>query len=194
MESAVPDELRQAAIDASDADAKEIAAYERSSDDRESIMNLETSMLPAGAEALTSDGGLYKNILKPGEKVGGLPYSGSHVVVHYIGTLFPNGKKFDSSRDRGQKFTFDLGKNSVIKGWDLGVATMERGEVAELYCRADYAYGPAGSPPTIPGGACLKFEVEVRRCTSSRRRLPRLGRCSKAVCRVSRVLAALFVG
>lgn len=47
----------------------------------------------------------------------------------------------------------------VIKGWDLGVATMKKGEKCDLICRADYAYGDNGSPPKIPGGATLKFEV-----------------------------------
>lgn len=47
----------------------------------------------------------------------------------------------------------------VIKGWDLGVATMKKGEKCDLICRADYAYGENGSPPKIPGGATLKFEV-----------------------------------
>lgn len=47
----------------------------------------------------------------------------------------------------------------VIKGWDLGVATMKKGEICDLTCRADYAYGEAGSPPKIPGGATLNFEV-----------------------------------
>ena len=54
-----------------------------------------------------------------------------------------------------------VGDGSVIKGWDKGVATMEKGEVAELFCRSDYAYGDKGSPPKIPGGATLKFEVEL---------------------------------
>ena len=49
----------------------------------------------------------------------------------------------------------------VIQGWDQGVATMQKGEKAELYCRADYGYGADGSPPQIPGGATLKFEVEL---------------------------------
>ncbi len=50
---------------------------------------------------------------------------------------------------------------NVIKAWDLGVATMKRGEVAVLYCAAAYAYGDSGSPPKIPPGATLVFEVEL---------------------------------
>lgn len=49
----------------------------------------------------------------------------------------------------------------MIKGWDKGVATMKKGELANLVCRSDYAYGAAGSPPTIPPDATLQFEVEL---------------------------------
>ncbi|MCP9264657.1 Peptidyl-prolyl cis-trans isomerase FKBP4 [Dirofilaria immitis] len=55
----------------------------------------------------------------------------------------------------------DITPEKVIKGWDLGVATMKKGEKCDLICRADYAYGENGSPPKIPGGATLKFEIEL---------------------------------
>lgn len=80
--------------------------------------------------------------------------------MHYVGTL-EDGTKFDSSRDRDQEFNFKLGMGSVIKGWDKGVATMKKGEKCILKCRSDYAYGEQGSPPAIPGGATLNFEVEL---------------------------------
>lgn len=80
--------------------------------------------------------------------------------VHYVGTLTDN-TKFDSSRDRDQPFDFTLGKGQVIRSWDLGLATMRRGELALLVARAEYAYGAAGSPPKIPPNATLHFEVEL---------------------------------
>ena len=96
-----------------------------------------------------------------GDASGGTPPAGAKVEVHYVGTLLSDGSKFDSSRDRPGNFKFVIGKGAVIKGWDTGVATMHKGEKAELFCRADYAYGEPGSPPKIPGGATLKFEVEL---------------------------------
>ncbi|CAL2047860.1 CBN-FKB-6 protein [Caenorhabditis brenneri] len=105
------------------------------------------------------DGGVLKVIKKEGNGVV-KPTTGTTVKVHYVGTL-ENGTKFDSSRDRGDQFTFNLGRGNVIKGWDLGVATMTKGEVAEFTIRSDYGYGDAGSPPKIPGKATLIFEVEL---------------------------------
>jgi len=106
------------------------------------------------------DGGVMKEILKAGEEDEG-PYQGSRVFVHYVGTLAEDGSKFDSSRDRGDKFEFTLGKGEVIKAWDMGVATMKKGELARLTCKHEYAYGERGSPPKIPPEATLVFEVEL---------------------------------
>ncbi|KAF6263773.1 hypothetical protein COO60DRAFT_342981 [Scenedesmus sp. NREL 46B-D3] len=108
---------------------------------------------------LSGDGGCKKTILRKGEGWE-VPEVGDEVTVHYVGTLL-DGTKFDSSRDRGDYFSFQLGKGKVIKGWDTGVASMKKGELANLVCRADYAYGAAGSPPTIPPDATLQFEVEL---------------------------------
>ncbi|XP_066291133.1 peptidyl-prolyl cis-trans isomerase FKBP4-like [Branchiostoma lanceolatum] len=105
------------------------------------------------------DGGVLKKILRPGEG-DELPLAEDRVSVHYVGTL-TDGTKFDSSRDRDDKFEFTLGKGQVIKGWDLGVATMKRGELAQLTCTSHYAYGKRGSPPKIPEDATLIFEVEL---------------------------------
>lgn len=109
------------------------------------------------------DGGVMKVIKTPGtgEQT---PMPGDNVKVHYVGTLFggeQHGTQFDSSRDRGDPFSFGLGGGHVIKGWDQGVATMKKGEICDLYCKPDYAYGESGSPPKIPPDATLKFEVEL---------------------------------
>mmetsp|Transcript_8969 Transcript_8969/g.23381 ORF Transcript_8969/g.23381 Transcript_8969/m.23381 type:complete len:315 (+) Transcript_8969:95-1039(+) len=106
------------------------------------------------------DGGLLKKILVEG--VGEeTPPPGSSVEVHYVGTLHSDGSKFDSSRDRAGNFKFDVGVGQVIKGWDEGICTMKRGEKCILRCTSDYGYGDHGSPPKIPGGAILDFEVEL---------------------------------
>jgi len=105
------------------------------------------------------NGGILKKILKEGEG-DEYPGEGSEVFVHYTGTLL-SGEKFDSSKDRDQLFSFKLGEGQVIKGWDIGVATMKKGEVAILTCAPEYAYGATGSPPKIPANATLKFEVEL---------------------------------
>ncbi|KAF9919450.1 hypothetical protein FBU30_011017 [Linnemannia zychae] len=105
------------------------------------------------------DGLLWKKILKEGS--GETPTVKSNVNVQYVGTLFPSGEKFDSSRDRNSPFNFKLGVGQVIKGWDEGVKTMKIGELADLICAPEYAYGAQGSPPKIPANSTLKFEVEL---------------------------------
>ncbi|KAM7396647.1 hypothetical protein PAMP_019673 [Pampus punctatissimus] len=86
--------------------------------------------------------------------------TGDKVFVHYVGTLL-DGTLFDSSRDKGEMFSFELGKGQVIKAWDIGVATMKVGELCQLICKPEFAYGSAGSPPKIPPNATLVFEVEL---------------------------------
>ncbi|XP_005742537.1 peptidyl-prolyl cis-trans isomerase FKBP1A-like [Pundamilia nyererei] len=103
--------------------------------------------------------GVDVETLRPGDGKN-FPKKGSTVSVHYVGTL-TNGKKFDSSRDRGSPFQFKLGAGEVIRGWDEGVAQMSLGQVAKLTCSPDYAYGSRGYPPMIPANSTLIFEVEL---------------------------------
>lgn len=108
---------------------------------------------------LVQNGGVLKEIITPGS-CDESPSEGCKVFVHYTGRLL-DGTKFDSSVDRGEKFSFDLGTGQVIKAWDLGVASMKRGEKCKLTCKPEFAYGEKGSPPTIPPNATLIFEVEL---------------------------------
>jgi FKBP-type peptidyl-prolyl cis-trans isomerase len=85
---------------------------------------------------------------------------GRTVSVHYTGTLM-DGTKFDSSRDRNEPFEFRLGAREVIPGWDEGVKGMRVGGVRHLTIPSNMAYGPSGSPPTIPPNAALQFDIEL---------------------------------
>jgi len=105
------------------------------------------------------DGKVVKEILKEGSHEGN-PSTGDKVYVHYTGQLL-NGEVFDSSRERKEPFSFTLGRGQVIKGWDLCVATMKKGEHCVLTIDSKYAYGEAGSPPKIPPDATLKFDMEL---------------------------------
>uniref|UniRef100_A0A672R353 peptidylprolyl isomerase n=1 Tax=Sinocyclocheilus grahami TaxID=75366 RepID=A0A672R353_SINGR len=92
------------------------------------------------------------------------PKKGQTCVVHYVGDFFihicvnsvffsgslTDGRKFDSSRDRGKPFKFKIGKQEVIRGWDEGVAQMSVGQRAKLTCTPDFAYGSKGHPGIIP--------------------------------------------
>jgi FKBP-type peptidyl-prolyl cis-trans isomerase len=102
--------------------------------------------------------GLKYEDLKVGE--GAEPKTGQTVVVHYTGWL-TNGKKFDSSVDRGKPFEFVLGRGMVIRGWDEGVKTMKVGGKRKLTIPPDLAYGSRGAAGVIPPNATLIFDVEL---------------------------------
>ena len=112
---------------------------------------------PEGSEVTTSSGLQYID-LKIG--AGATALAGQNVSVHYTGWL-ANGKKFDSSVDRGQPFSFPLGAGRVIKGWDEGVQGMKVGGKRKLTIPSNLGYGARGAGGAIPPNATLIFEVEL---------------------------------
>lgn len=110
----------------------------------------------AGTEVTTPSGLKYTDRVVG---TGASPRVGQTAVVHYTGTL-TDGTKFDSSRDKGQPYSFALGTGSVIKGWDEGVATMKVGGRRELVVPPALGYGARGNG-TIPPNATLRFDVEL---------------------------------
>lgn len=104
--------------------------------------------------------GIQIETLKTG--TGRTPKKGEAVTVHYTG-WFQDGKKFDSSVDRDEPFTFVLGARQVISGWDEGVAKMKVGDKVKLTLPPEFAYGVRGYPGAIPPNATLIFDVELLR-------------------------------
>lgn len=112
--------------------------------------------LAKNKDAKRLESGLVIHTLREGE--GKMPTAEDTVEVHYHGQL-TNGEVFDSSVDRGKTITFPL--NRVIKGWTEGLQQVKEGGKVRLIIPAELAYGDAGAPPKIPGGATLQFEVEL---------------------------------
>jgi peptidylprolyl isomerase len=110
------------------------------------------------ADAITTPSGLKytDEVVGTGES----PARGKSVKVHYTGRL-TDGKKFDSSVDRGQPFVFSIGVGQVIKGWDEGVMSMKVGGKRQLVIPPDLGYGARGAGGAIPPNAELIFDVEL---------------------------------
>jgi FKBP-type peptidyl-prolyl cis-trans isomerase len=88
--------------------------------------------------------------------------SGDKISVRYVGTLYDNGKEFDSSWKRGKApFQLTLGQGQVIQGWDQGLVGMKVGGRRRLTIPPDLAYGAQGQPPTIPANSTLVFDVDL---------------------------------
>jgi FKBP-type peptidyl-prolyl cis-trans isomerase FkpA len=113
----------------------------------------------------TTESGLQYEDTQVGD--GAEATAGQKVKVHYTGWLYDptasnnRGKKFDSSKDRGQPFAFGLGEGQVIRGWDEGVQGMKVGGTRVLTIPAGLGYGARGAGGVIPPNAMLVFEVEL---------------------------------
>ena len=111
-----------------------------------------------GKDTITTASGLRYVFLVHG--TGPQPRAGQTVSVHYTGTL-TSGSKFDSSRDSGQPFEFQLGRGQVIPGWDEGIALLRVGDRVLFTIPPGLGYGAPGMPPVIPPSATLIFDVEL---------------------------------
>ena len=107
---------------------------------------------------VTTKSGLQYEDIKQGD--GAEAVAGNAAYVHYVGTL-TDGKKFDSSRDRGKPFVIVLGRNKVIKGLEEGVLGMKVGGVRKLTIPPQLGYGDEGWSGGVPPGATLVYEVEL---------------------------------
>jgi peptidylprolyl isomerase len=112
----------------------------------------------AAAKTVTTASGLKYSDIKVGN--GASPVKGKQVKVHYTGTL-ESGKKFDSSVDRNEPFSFVIGVGQVIPGWDEGVMSMKVGGKRKLIIPSKLGYGERGAGGVIPPNATLLFDVEL---------------------------------
>lgn len=115
-------------------------------------------------DGVKTDSGLQYWDIKVG--TGQVANDGDHVKVHYTG-WFTDGKKFDSSVDANQPYSFTIGKGEVIKGWDEGVTGMKVGGKRQLRIPPPLAYGDAGYKNIIPPNATLIFDVQLLAVTAA---------------------------
>ncbi|KAM0790285.1 hypothetical protein ACM66B_005587 [Microbotryomycetes sp. NB124-2] len=124
-----------------------------------SLLYFSSTASASGAAGGASNGELKIDVTHKPSQCFIKSQKGDVLSMHYDGEL-ANGTPFDSSRKRGKPFTFTLGKGQVIKGWDQGLLDMCPGEKRVLTIPPEYGYGSRGVGP-IPGGATLKFDVEL---------------------------------
>lgn len=105
----------------------------------------------------THESGMQYKVLKSGDQGGESPTVADKVTIHYEGRLL-DGTVFDSSYKRGEPATFPL--SNLIKGWQIALPMMKPGDKWTIWLPSDIAYGNAGSPPNIPAGATLEFDIE----------------------------------
>lgn len=124
------------------------------------IVSINLFSVPKGEEMnyTKTDSGLEYVITEKGN--GELAAAGSRIKVHYTGSL-EDGTKFDSSLDRGEPFTFELGAGMVIKGWDEGFTLLHVGDKAILKIPPHLGYGERGAGGVIPPNATLIFDIEL---------------------------------
>ena len=110
-----------------------------------------------------SNGNVFKKIKTPGQ--GNSPKEGQKISVHYKGYL-KDGKVFDQSKKKksSKPFVFKIGVGQVIKGWDIGVASMLKGEESTCYITSEYAYGQYGAGEDIPPNTDLYFDITLVNC------------------------------
>ncbi len=113
---------------------------------------------PVAGDTVTTASGLKYIVIRSGD--GPAVQAGQVARVHYTGWL-TDGRKFDSSRDRGQPFAFPVGQGRVIRGWDEAVGMMHVGDVWRLIIPPGLGYGERGFPGAIPPNATLIFDVEL---------------------------------
>jgi len=144
----------QASLDA----AGKNLAVQQAADLKKYMSEFESKMIQKHPDARKIAAGPMYVLLKEGQ--GPAAKVGDKISVHYTGVL-EDGKKFDSSRDRDKPIQFVLGKGEVIKGWDLGIVGMKKGEMRRLLIPYSLAYGEKGYPGIIPPKATLLFDVEL---------------------------------
>ncbi len=150
--------LREQTKEAEEPQAIGEQAGQASSSKKAPVANIPPSLPTAKGETKKTESGVEYETIKEG--TGTVAKVGQRATVHYTGTL-DDGRKFDSSRDPGKEpFTFEIGAQTVIKGWDEAIPGMRIGEIRKLKVPASAGYGALGKG-TIPANAVLLFEVEL---------------------------------